>query len=311
MHRFESYRPTLLLGVLEISVIFANESFTTMNDYYEVRLDLNPCSEDATDLLAGMLADEGYESFVPDEVGLTAYVKKELFSDDTLKGVLNDFPIDCMVTASSKVIEGRDWNSEWEKNYFQPIVIGDKVVVHSSFHTDIPAAQYDIVIDPKMAFGTGHHSTTSQILTALLSADLDGKSVIDMGTGTGILAILAAMRGAAPVTGIELDGFAYDNAIENVALNRHPEIRLINGDASALAGVDPADMLIANINRNVILADLEAYAAKLKSGGTMLLSGFYEGDDSDMVIAEAEKHGLKFASATSDKRWACLKLLKQ
>ncbi len=282
-----------------------------MNDYYEVRLDLNPCCEDASDLLAGMLADEGYESFVADEEGLTAYIRKELFSGDRLKAVLNDFPFDCTVTASSKVIEGRDWNSEWEKNYFQPIEIGDKVVVHSSFHTDIPGAQYDIVIDPKMAFGTGHHSTTSQILTALLSADLEGKSVIDMGTGTGILAILAAMRGARPVTGIELDGFAYDNAIENIALNHHPEIRLINGDASALRDVEAADMLIANINRNVILADLGVYASKLKPGGTMLLSGFYEGDDSDMVICEAEKHGLKYASATSDKHWACLKLIKQ
>ena len=181
-----------------------------MNDYYEVRLDLNPCCEDASDLLAGMLADEGYESFVPDEEGLTAYIRKELFSGDRLKAVLNDFPFDCTVTASSKVIEGRDWNSEWEKNYFQPIEIGGKVVVHSSFHTDIPGAQYDIVIDPKMAFGTGHHSTTSQILTALLSADLEGKSVIDMGTGTGILAILADMRGAARIDAVEIDEYAYE-----------------------------------------------------------------------------------------------------
>lgn len=283
-----------------------------MNDYYEVRLDLNPCSEDATDLLAGMLADEGYESFVPDEDGLTAYVKKETFSDEALKQVLNDFPFDSVVTASTKVIEGQDWNAEWEKNYFQPIVIGDQVVVHSSFHSDIPQAKYDIVIDPKMAFGTGHHSTTSQIMSALLSLELEGKSVIDMGTGTGILAILAAMRGASPVCGIEIDQFAYENALENVSLNNHPEINLINGDASALEGIGiaTADIFIANINRNVILADLHNYAKTLKSGGIMLLSGFYEGGDCDMITEEADKYGLKPIGQTSDNRWACLKLQK-
>ena len=283
---------------------------TTMNDYYEVRFDLEPCSEDATDLLAGMLAECNYESFVPDECGLTAYVRKEEYCPSAIDETLAEFPFDCKINIKSELIEGQDWNAEWEKNYFQPIVIGDRVVVHSSFHTAIPAAQYDIVIDPKMAFGTGHHSTTSQILTALLSTDLEGKSVIDMGTGTGILAILAAMRGAAPVTGIELDGFAYENAIENVSINGHSEIQLINGDASALADIDPADVFIANINRNVILNDLAVYASRLKKGGMMLLSGFYEGDDSDMIVNEGRSHGLSFSSMTSDNRWACLRLIK-
>lgn len=281
-----------------------------MNDYYEVRLDLNPCSEDATDLLAGMLADEGYESFVPDNAGLTAYVRKESFSDEALKSVLAEFPFDSLVSATTELVEGRDWNAEWEKNYFQPIVIGDQVAIHSSFHTDIPAARYDIVIDPKMAFGTGHHSTTSQILAALLEFPLESKSVIDMGTGTGILAILAAMRGAKPVSAIEIDGFAYENAVENVRVNGHAEIDVINGDASALASVPEADVFIANINRNVILADLKLYAPKLKSGGTMLLSGFYEGADCDMIISEAANYDLSFTSMTTDNHWACLRLTK-
>lgn len=281
-----------------------------MNDYYEVRLDLNPCSEDATDLLAGMLADEGYESFVPDNAGLTAYVRKESFSDEALKRVLAEFPFDSLVSATSELVEGRDWNAEWEKNYFQPIVIGDQVAIHSSFHTDIPAARYDIVIDPKMAFGTGHHSTTSQILAALLEFPLESKSVIDMGTGTGILAILAAMRGAKPVSAIEIDGFAYENAVENFRVNGHAEIDVVNGDASALASVPEADVFIANINRNVILADLKLYAPKLKSGGTMLLSGFYEGADCDMIIAEAANYGLSFTRMTTDNHWACLRLTK-
>lgn len=282
-----------------------------MNDYYELRLGLKPCSEDATDLLAGMLADIGYESFVPDEAGLTAYVKKEDYSDEAVASLIADFPFDCEISRSAVLIEGQDWNAEWEKNYFSPIVIGDKVVVHSSFHTDVPKADYDIVIDPKMAFGTGHHSTTSQILSALLSIDLEGKSVIDMGTGTGILAILAAMRGARPVTGIEIDGFAYENAVENVKLNDHSEICLANSDASALEAIAPADVFIANINRNVILGDLSLYARRLKPGGTMLLSGFYEGADCDMILDEAMKYGLKLQSATSDNRWACLTLVHQ
>ena len=301
-----------MMVLCAISAIFASESYflTTMNDYYQVRFDLEPCCEDACDLLAGMLAENAYESFVSDETGMTAYVRKEDYTADAVDAVLADFPFDCKIKVSSELIEGRDWNAEWEKNDFQPIVIGDRVVVHSSFHTDIPAAQYDIVIDPKMAFGTGHHSTTSQILTALIDSDISGKSVIDMGTGTGILAILAAMRGAKPVTGIELDGFAYENAVENVALNGHAEITVIHGDASALADVEAADVFIANINRNVILNDMAAYAAKLKKGGTMLLSGFYEGVDADMIIADGRKNGLEFSSATSDNRWACVKLIK-
>lgn len=281
-----------------------------MNDYYQVRLDLTPCTEDATDLLAGMLADEGFESFVPDESGLTAYIKKESYNAGSLQQVIDFFPFECTIKTQSELVIGRDWNAEWEKNYFQPIVVGDQVVIHSSFHTNIPEAEYNIVIDPKMAFGTGHHSTTSQILQALLSMPIDRKSVIDMGTGTGILAILAAMRGARPVTAIELDSFAYENAIDNVSLNGHPEITVLNGDASLLKDIDPADIFIANINRNVILNDLNRYATALKSGGTMLLSGFYKGADCDMIIEEAKKHSLAYMTMTTDNNWACLKLKK-
>ena len=282
-----------------------------MNDYVEVRLDLEPFpGSDATDLLAGMLGDIGYESFVPDESGLTAYVPVAAYDDDALRDALGDFPYDCVIERRSTTVEGRDWNEEWERNYFRPIVVGDRCVIHSSFHTDVPSARYDIVIDPKMAFGTGHHSTTSLILERLLDLDLDGRAVIDMGTGTGILAILAAMRGAAPVTGIEIDGFAYTNALENVALNGHPEIRLINGDASALGDVEASDVFIANINRNVIAADIGSYARKLVPGGTMLLSGFYV-EDIPVVAAAAAAEGLDQVSYTEHDRWACLQLVRR
>ena len=207
-------------------------------------------------------------------------------------------------------IEGRDWNHEWEKNYFQPIVVGDRCVIHSSFHTDIPRCDYDITVDPKMAFGTGHHATTFLMISRLLDMDLRGRSVIDMGTGTGILAILAAMCGASPVTGIEIDRFAYENAIDNCALNSHSDISLICGTADNLAEVPyEADLLLANINRNVITGDIDRYAARLKAGGVMLLSGFYV-EDIPVVKAAAEPCSLEMTDFTERDRWACLRFVK-
>ena len=280
-----------------------------MNDYMEVRLDVAPCSEDATDLLAALLADIGFESFVPDQTGLTAYVPAPLYNRSEVEAVTSAFPMACAITVTDSFVEGRDWNAEWERNYFQPIVVDGRVVIHSSFHTDIPDVPYRIVIDPKMAFGTGHHATTAQVIRNILDLDLRGKSVIDMGTGTAILAILCAMRGADRVTGIEIDAFAYNNAVENVALNGHSEITLINGDATALAHVEPADVFIANINRNIITADMAAYAAALRPGGTMLLSGFYV-DDIPVVADCAARHGLREVSYSDQDRWVCLRLAK-
>ncbi len=281
-----------------------------MNDYVEVRLDPKPFpGEDATDLIAALLGDIGYESFVPDATGVTAYVPVAAYSADALDEALADFPYDCTIDRRVTTIEGRDWNAEWERHYFQPIVIAGRCVVHSSFHTDIPEAPYDIVIDPKMAFGTGHHATTSQVAAALLDMDLTGLRLIDMGTGTGILAILAAMHGAADVLGVEIDEFAYVNAVENVRLNGHPEIRLVHGDASALAGERAADVLVANINRNIILADIAAYARALRPGGRMVLSGFYT-DDIPMIAEAAAPLGLHEAARTERDRWACLILKK-
>lgn len=278
-----------------------------MNDYYALRLDVEPCSADATDLLAYLLGEAGYESFVPDDKGLTAYVPAALYSDEAVRTALEEFCFDATVTASAELVEGRDWNAEWERNYFRPIVVGERCVVHSSFHTDVPKAEYDIVIDPKMAFGTGHHATTSLILTRLLDMDLQGRSLIDVGTGTGILAILAAMRGAVPVAGIEIDRFAWENACDNVRLNGHPEIAVLCGDASLLQSLAPADVVVANINRNVILGDIRAYAAAMRPGATLLLSGFYEADCA-MVEEAAVAAGLTAAGRTVRDNWACVEL---
>ncbi len=283
-----------------------------MNDYYEVKIKMKPASEDASDYMAATLGEIGYESFVPDSDGLTAYVKEEDYSLDALRQALDDFIPGIELTCTTSLIEGRDWNAEWEKNYFKPIVVDNTCVIHSSFHTDYPKLPLDIVIDPKMAFGTGHHATTSQMIRALLSLDLNGKSVIDMGTGTGILALVTAMRGASPVNAVEIDRMAYENAVENIACNNHNEIALHHGDATVLDTLKPADIFIANINRNIITADIAAYAAATIKGGFMLLSGFYE-NDIPVILQAAQPFGLSKVRHTTEgtDKWACLILTKE
>lgn len=279
-------------------------------NYYKVRFECTPCSEDITDLLAAFLADIGFESFEPDSVGLNAYIQASGFSEKAIEDILSDFPMDSSVSFSSEVVESRNWNEEWERHYFQPIVIGGECVVHSSFHKDVPQARYDILIDPKMAFGTGHHATTSQMMRYILDIDsIAGKSVIDMGTGTGILAILCKMRGAGAVAGIEIDPGAFENAVENAALNSQA-IDFICGDASSLSDLKQADIFLANINRNVITSDIGRYADKIKSGGTLLLSGFYT-SDIPVVMAAAGPLGFTLDKATEEgDHWAALRLKK-
>lgn len=290
-----------------------------MNNYIEARIELgyvdaNACCEPdlttASDMLSAFLGEIGFESFVFENNVLTAYVRSEAFSSEAFAEVLDQLPLpQITLSAETEEIEGRDWNHEWEKNYFQPIVVADRCVIHSTFHTDYPKCEYDIVIDPKMAFGTGHHATTSQIIAQLLEMDLTGKAVVDMGTGTGILAILAAMRGAAPIVAIEIDPAAEVNARENLALNHQAQIDLRLGDATMLEGCR-ADVFIANINRNIILNDLEAYAATLNRDAIMILSGFYE-SDIPMLEARAAAFGLEYVRHTTQgDNWACLVLRK-
>ena len=279
-----------------------------MNDYVEVRLDLDPCDETRTDILAALLGGVGFESFIPDAGGLTAYVKAGLYDRAAVDAVLADFPMETSFKVTDTTVEGRDWNKEWEKNYFKPIVIDNQCVIHSSFHKDIPECRYDIVIDPKMAFGTGHHATTTLILRQLLTMNLEGLKVVDMGTGTGILAILASMRGAKRIDAVEIDEFAFTNAVDNVRLNFAENIYLHLGDASQLGVIGNVNLFIANINRNIITADLPAYVATLAPGATMLLSGFYE-EDIPVIMAVAEPLGLHYKShQVMDGRWTCLVL---
>ena len=279
--------------------------------YFEVTFSANPCNETITDVLSALTAEIGFESFVECEGGMQAYIQQSLFDEEALKNIIADFPIpDTKITYTITEPEDKDWNEEWEKNFFQPIVIEDRCVIHSTFHKEYPKAEYDIVINPQMAFGTGHHETTSSILGELLDADLKGKSVLDMGCGTSILAILASMRGADPVTAIDIDDWCVNNSRDNIALNNINNITVELGDASLLKGRKPFDVIIANINRNILLNDMAAYTACMHKGSEIYMSGFYV-QDIDAIRSKGESLGLKFVHYREKNNWAAVKLIME
>lgn len=276
--------------------------------YLEVTFHTRPCTETVNDVLSALCAKIGFESFVECEDGIQAYVQTALYDENALKATLEDFPIEgTSITFETCEMEDKDWNEEWEKNFFQPIIIGNRCVIHSTFHHDVPQAEYDIVINPQMAFGTGHHETTSLILEELLDADLKGKSVLDMGCGTSILAILAAKRGACPVTAIDIDDWCVNNSRDNIALNHVDGITVELGDASLLKDRRPFDIIIANINRNILLADMAQYAACMHAGSEIYMSGFYV-DDIPAICTEGERLGMTYLHHKEKNRWAAVKL---
>lgn len=281
-----------------------------MTYYQKVDFTITPYTADAADLLAAFLADAGFESFVENEEGMTAYVQEALYDEESVREAVASVPFPCEIKWTSEKIEQQDWNKEWENNYFQPLVLAEgRCVIHATFHKEYPAAEYEIVIDPKMAFGTGHHATTSMMVRHLFDADLSGKRVLDMGTGTGILAILAKKLGAKEVTGIEIDEFAYENAKENGALNA-ADVEFIHGDVAKLEGLRDVDIFLANINRNIILQDLEQYASTLAPAGALYLSGFYEADI-PMLEEALRVNGLRIADTlTEGDHWVSLKAVK-
>ena len=282
-----------------------------MNDYTKVKFTVTPNEEYATDILASMLAEVGFESFVPTEEGVEAYVPQALYDADAISSVVETFPIDGFgITYDSEFIEGEDWNAEWEKNYFQPIVLGEDCVIHSTFHKDVPKARYDILIDPKMAFGTGYHQTTCHMLRAILASDMTGKSVLDMGCGTALLAILARKHGATDVVAIDIDEFAYENAKENIVLNGTPDIEVRLGGAEAIKEDDCFDFIIANINRNILLMDMVNYAKYMHKESQLFISGFYT-DDMEILKEEAAKHGLRYTGYAEENRWAMMQFVKE
>lgn len=271
--------------------------------YIEVTFTVAPMSETACDVVAALMAELGFESFVASADGTVGYVPADLYDEDAVREVLAGFPMpDIDVAFTSCEMEDKNWNEEWEKNFFEPIVVDSRCVIHSTFHKDYPEALYDIIINPQMAFGTGHHQTTRLIIGYLLDIDLDGKTVLDMGCGTSILAILASMRGAKALTAIDIDEWCVNNSIDNLALNHIDNVKVFQGDASSLACEGPFDVVIANINRNILLADMQYYVARMNKGAEIYFSGFYE-SDLPLIQAEAERLGLHYLSHRVEKEW--------
>ena len=271
--------------------------------YLEVTFTVNPVSETANDIIAALAAELGFESFVESEQGTIGYVPINQYDEQALNEALADFPMpDTKVTFTTCEMEDKNWNEEWEKHFFEPIVVDSRCVIHSTFHKDYPKADFDIIINPQMAFGTGHHQTTRLIISYLLDIELNGKTVLDMGCGTSILAILASMRGAKALTAIDIDEWCVNNSIDNLALNNINNIKVFQGDASSLASEGPFDVIIANINRNILLADMQYYVARMNQGGEIYFSGFYE-SDLPIIQAEAERLGLRYISHRVEKDW--------
>lgn len=185
--------------------------------------------------------------------------------------------------------EDKNWNEEWEKHYFQPLVVGDRCVIAGTFHKNVPQAEYNITINPQMSFGTGHHATTSQMIQRILDDDMEGREVLDMGCGTSILAILARMRGAKHCVAVDVDEWCVKNSQDNIALNHVDNIDVFLGDASCLASKGPFDLVIANINRNILLNDLQYYVPRMKEGAYIYMSGFYVSDIEKSVRKQSGK----------------------
>ncbi|MEE9361548.1 MAG: 50S ribosomal protein L11 methyltransferase [Cellulophaga sp.] len=256
-----------------------------------------------TDILIAQLGEIGFESFVEIEEGVMAYIKKEEWQDNIEEAIASLQYLNFKVDFSFVTIEQENWNETWELN-FKPIQVGSKCVVRAPFH-EKPTVDYDIVIEPKMSFGTGHHETTHMMLAQILAHDFKGKKVLDMGSGTGVLAILAAMKGAKDIEAIDIDNWCYLNALENIERNNCSHIKVYEGDASLLDG-KKYDVIIANINRNILLADIPKYANCLNRDGELFLSGFYK-EDILMISSKCEEYGLKLEKNLEKNNWVSVK----
>lgn len=270
--------------------------------YLEYDFKIKPL-QPASDILIAELGDLGFESFVENEEGLLAYILKSEWKEQTLDDLFVLQHPDFEITWTSKEIEQQNWNSEWEKN-FHPIRVGDGCMVRAPFHAKEDVT-YDIVIEPKMSFGTGHHETTFMMLQHILNTDFEGKSVLDMGCGTGVLAILAKMKGARSADAIDIDEWCYVNSLENVERNNCADIQVFQGDRGLIQN-KKYDVILANINRNILLEDIPVYANCLNNGGALFLSGFYL-EDLDAISAKCAAHGLEFEKNLEKNRWISAK----
>ncbi len=273
--------------------------------YTEIKFTIEPYEEPVADALIAELSNIGYDGFSYTDNGFTAYIDKALYNAEAIRNleILQYFSEMYRITTTVQEIEDQDWNKVWEEN-FSPIVVDNRIQVRAGFHEPIPGIEYEIIIEPKMSFGTGHHATTALMLRTILeqATYIKGKRILDMGCGTGILSIMASKVGAREVTGIDIDEWAYNNAMENLQNNHINNITIKIGDASLLAAEKPFDVILANINRNILLNDMAHYTARLQQGGLLIMSGFYE-HDLPMIREKAESLGLEYRSYREEKQW--------
>jgi len=277
-------------------------------NYYELLFTVMSAEDHHSDLLIDELADMGFDTFEETDFGFKAYIPSEDFDkgqvDDRL-ALYND-----MITFSYEVnlIPHKNWNEVWESN-FKPIEVGDLIYVQATFHDAKPEFPYEIIIDPKMAFGTGHHDTTCLMMSSMLETDFKGKKVLDMGCGTGILAILAAKLGATDLTAIDYDMLCYKSTFENTALNHVKGVHVICGSKEEIPE-EEFDIILANINRNILTDQMQRYSEVLKPGGEIYFSGFYEHNDLDIIKESAHKNGFNYISHKTSNHWVAAKFVK-
>lgn len=276
--------------------------------YIEIHCKIdNP--QEGNEIMIALLADLGCDSFAENEEGVLAYIPQKDFRKEIFDDLLVNNAVPYSFTLNYQLMEDKDWNAEWEANY-SSVIIDNCCLIRAPFHESVPNMLYEIIIEPKMAFGTAHHSTTSQIISYLLEEDCCDKKILDMGTGTGVLAILAALKGAKHITAIDNDEWAYNNCIENVEKNNIHIIETILGDAKSIKDVD-YDIVIANINRNILLQDMATYAKVMTDNGVLFLSGFYKEPDLDILLQEAKKYQLEITSYKEKNGWVATRLEKR
>ena len=282
-------------------------------NYYELTFTYTSPVETSiiNDVLAAELGEIGFESFAENENGLQGYISDQLYNVKGLQDKLAEFPLENVdIHFTETLVESKDWNEEWEKNYFKPIRIGKDCIIRASFHEHEPGYAYNIIIDPKMAFGTGNHETTFLMISEILKLDLTSKELLDMGCGTAVLAILAHMKGAGRVVAIDIDEWAYNNALENIRLNNTNDIQVALGGAEQIPAFGTFDIVFANINRNILLNDIRHYSECMKPGAFLYMSGFYV-QDIPAIEEECKHNGLALLSHTEKNNWAAVKVQKQ